>query len=169
MEKLIRSTLCYIENNGCYLMLFRDRKKDDINEGKWIGIGGKIEDGETPEECNTREVLEETGLILRSSHFHGIIQFRSDEYTDEDMYLYSSDDFEPADENAALEFSLSGMYIPPECEEGRLEWIRKTEIFGLPLWEGDKAFLKQLTEGRDKISMTISYIGDSCIVTDMEE
>ena len=85
------------------------------------------------------------------------------------MYLYSSDDFEPADENAALEFSLSGMYSPPDCEEGRLEWIRKTEIYRLPLWEGDKAFLKQLTEGRDKISMTISYIGDSCIVTDMEE
>lgn len=150
-------------------MLYRDRKKDDINEGKWLGVGGKIENGETPEECNAREVLEETGLVLRSAFFHGIIKFRSDEYTDEDMYLFSSDDFEPEDKNSADEFLRTGEYVPPECEEGRLEWIRKSEIFSLPLWEGDKAFLRLLTAGREKISMTVTYIGDTCTITDVEE
>ena len=82
-----KTTLCYIENKGSYLMLYRNRKPEDPNEGKWLGIGGKIEPGETADECNAREVLEETGLRLRSAVFHGVIEFRADSYEDEDMYL----------------------------------------------------------------------------------
>lgn len=140
-----------------------------MNEGKWLGIGGKIEEGETPDECNAREVLEETGLALKSAHFHGIIKFRSDEYTAEDMYLYSSDDFIPVDTTAAEIFLEKGSYIPPECSEGRLEWVDKTQILGLPLWEGDKFFLKKLIEGCDVISMTLKYTGNTCVCADMEE
>ena len=166
MSKLVRSTLCYIRHEGCWLMMFRDRKPDDMNEGKWLGIGGKIEEGETPDSCNAREILEETGLVIRSAVFHGVIKFRSDEYDDEDMYLYSSDDFEPADPEALSEFRATGVYELPECDEGRLEWIEEDWVMGLPMWEGDKAFLGKLLEGKERISMTLRYVGDTCIAQD---
>ena len=102
-----KTTLCYIENKGSYLMLYRNRKPDDPNEGKWLGIGGRIEPGETPDECNAREVLEETGLKLRTAHFLGVIRFRADMYEDEDMYLYVSDDFEPEDSVLRVEYLRS--------------------------------------------------------------
>ena len=91
-------------------MLYRNRKPDDPNEGKWLGIGGKIKAGESADDCNKREVLEETGLILNSWTFHGVIKFRATTYEDEDMYLYSSRDFAPADERAAERFAESGEY-----------------------------------------------------------
>lgn len=150
-------------------MLYRDRKKDDMNEGKWLGIGGKIEPGESPDECNAREILEETGLAVRSAVFHGIIRFRSDEYPAEDMYLYSTDDFIPEDPEAAEIFMTEGIYEPPVCSEGRLEWVSKDRVLDLPLWDGDRFFLRQLVSGKEKISMTLSYTGDICKVTDMEE
>lgn len=150
-------------------MLCRDRKKNDMNEGKWLGIGGKIEDGETPDECNYREVLEEAGLVLKRSIFHGVIRFRSDEYPAEDMYLYSSDSFEPADPEAADEFRRTGIYALPECDEGGLAWIEKSDVLDLPLWEGDKIFLRMLIEGQKNISMTLKYTGDKCTVSDLEE
>ena len=106
-------------------MLYRNRKPGDMNEGKWISPGGKVEEGETPDECVVREVLEETGLRLRSWTFHGVIEFRSDEYQDEDMYLYSSSDFVPADEEAARIFINTGRYEPPECREGRNREARR--------------------------------------------
>ena len=159
-----RTTLCYIRNKGRVLMLYRDRKPDDPNEGKWLGIGGRIEEGETPGECNVREVLEETGLSLRSARFHGIIKFRSDEYEDEDMYLYSSDDFVPADEEAAEAFKRTGRYPPPECDEGRLEWIAEGDLLSLPMWEGDRAFVEKLIEGQKEISMTLQYVGEHCTI-----
>ena len=159
-----RTTLCYIRNKGCMLMLYRDRKPDDPNEGKWLGVGGRIEEGETPDECNVREVLEETGLRLKSACFHGIIRFRADEYEDEDMYLYSSDDFEPEDEAAAALFRESGDYPPPYCDEGRLEWIPDEEILSLPMWEGDRAFVEKLLRGEKEISMTLQYIGEKCTI-----
>lgn len=159
-----RTTLCYIENSGAYLMLYRDRKPDDPNEGKWLGIGGKIEPGEEPDECNQREVLEETGLVLRSAHFHGVIKFRADSYEDEDMYLYSSSDFVPADAEAAELFERTGAYEPPACSEGRLEWIAKEDLPGLPMWEGDKAFLGELLKGAESISMTLQYTGEKCTI-----
>lgn len=159
-----KTTLCYIENDGCWLMLYRDRKPGDMNKGKWLGTGGKLEPGETPDECNAREVLEETGLRLRTAHFYGVIHFRADEYEDEDMYLYSSDDFEPADEEARRIYRETGRYEPPACSEGRLEWIPKTELLDLPMWEGDKAFIIKVLQGCREIRMTLSYTGDICTV-----
>ena len=157
-----KTTLCYIENNGCYLMLYRNKKPGDPNAGKWIGIGGKIEEGETPDECNNREVLEESGLVLRSANFRGVIKFRATTYEDEDMYLYSSDDFVPADEQAARIYAETGRYEPPECAEGELRWIPADELMSLPMWEGDRAFVSKLAEGGGEISMTLSYTGESC-------
>ena len=159
-----KTTLCYIENNGAYLMLYRNRKPEDPNEGKWLGIGGKIEAGESPDECNAREVLEETGLRLRSAVFHGVIEFRADSYEDEDMYLYSSSDFEPADEEAAKTFALTGAYEPPACSEGELAWIPGGRLMELPMWQGDREFLKELLGGAREISMTLSYTGEECTV-----
>ena len=146
-------------------MLYRNRKQADMNGGKWIGIGGRIEPGESPDECIRREVLEETGLILRSSFFHGIIHFRSDEYEDEEMYLYSSSDIEPADPLAAAEFAETGSYTPPDCDEGELHWIEKSRILELPTWAGDRAFLEEMLAGAEEITMTLRYEGDKCIVT----
>ena len=145
-------------------MLYRDRKPDDPNEGKWLGIGGKIREGETPDECNAREVLEETGLIIRRAHFHGIIEFRATTYEDEDMYLYSSSDFEPADQEAAVLFEKTGKYEPPECDEGELAWIERDELMELPMWEGDRAFLGELLNGAKEISMTLQYEGENCTI-----
>ena len=145
-------------------MLYRNRKPDDPNEGKWLGIGGKIEPGETANRCNAREVLEETGLIIKSAFFHGVIEFRADEYEDEDMYLYSTSDFEPADEDAARVFSETGDYEPPACSEGELAWIDRDELLKLPMWEGDRVFLTELLGGAEKISMQLRYEGESCTV-----
>ena len=149
-----RTTLCYIEDKGKWLMLYRNRKPEDPNEGKWLGIGGKIEPGETPDECNVREVYEETGLRLRSARFCGVIHFRADMYEDEDMYLYYSDDFAREDGKQAL----------PECDEGELRWIEGSKLLDLPMWEGDRVFLKRLLAGEREISMTLSYTGEKCTV-----
>ena len=152
-----RTTLCYIEDRGKWLMLYRNRKPEDPNEGKWLGIGGKIEPGETPDECNAREVMEETGLRLGSAHFCGVIHFRADVYEDEDMYLYYSDDFEPADR-------AEGVCTLPECDEGELRWIEASDIMDLPMWEGDRVFLGKLLASEREISMTLSYSGEKCTV-----
>jgi 8-oxo-dGTP diphosphatase len=159
-----KTTICYIENNGSWLMLYRNRKKDDMNEGKWISPGGKMEEGETPDECALREVLEETGLRLRSWTFHGVIEFRSDEYEDEDMYLYSSSDFVPDDEEAARRFAETGRYEPPECREGELVWVPHEKMLELPAWEGDRAFLTELLAGVKDINMTLQYTGEHCTI-----
>ena len=166
---MIRSTICYLENNGSWLMLYRDKKPGDMNEGKWISVGGKVEAGETPDECVVREVLEETGLRLLSAHFCGIIKFRADMYEDEDMYLYYSDDFEPYDPELLEKFRETGICLLPECDEGELAWIPAEEMTGLPMWEGDKVFLGQLLEGRRNISMTLQYTGESCKVLDQNK
>ncbi len=159
-----RTTLCYIEDRGKWLMLYRNRKPEDPNEGKWLGIGGKIEPGETPDECNAREVMEETGLRLGSAHFCGIIQFRADMYEDEDMYLYYSDDFAPEDPAAAEQYRAGGVCPLPDCDEGELKWIDAAEIMDLPMWEGDRVFLKRLLDGEREISLTLSYTGEKCTV-----
>ena len=125
------TTLCYIEQNDCYLMLHRVKKKQDINAGKWIGVGGHAIDGETPEECLLREVLEETGLTLTSYQFRGIVTFLCDEYEPELMCVFTADAF-------------TGTLI--ECKEGELHWISKKEVLQLPTWEGDKEFLCPLLE-----------------------
>ena len=160
-----KTTICYIENNGSWLMMLRDKKPGDMNEGKWISPGGKLEPGETPDECVVREVLEETGLRLRSWVFHGVIEFRSDEYEDEDMYLYSSSDFVPADETAARAFEETGEYVPPECDEGELVWVPRNKMLDLPAWEGDRAFLTEVLRGTKEINMRLQYEGETCTVT----
>lgn len=143
-------------------MLYRNKKADDPNEGKWLGIGGKIEEGESPDECNVREVLEETGLKLKSFEFHGVIKFRATTYEDEDMFLYSSSDFEPADEDAADLFRETGDYRPPACSEGVLRWVPENELLDLPMWEGDRAFVEKLLQGAGSISLTLQYTGENC-------
>ena len=145
------TTLCYIEKDEKFLMLYRNKKKNDMNEGKWLGIGGKIEPGESPDECCVREVFEETGIKLNSYHFYGVIKFRATTYEDEDMYLYSSTDFELPNEL-------------PECNEGELRWVPKSKLMDLPMWEGDKAFIQDILAGIDKIEMTLRYIGEECTI-----
>lgn len=145
-------------------MLYRNRKPEDPNEGKWLGIGGKIEPGETADDCNMREVMEETGLRLRSMHFCGVIEFRADMYEDEDMYLYVSDDFEPADPDALEAFLSTGVCPLPECDEGELKWIPENALMELPMWEGDRVFLGKILDGEREISLTLSYEGEKCTV-----
>lgn len=123
------TTLCYIEQDNKYLMLHRTKKSNDPNREKWIGVGGKVEAGESVEECLLREVMEETGLVLKKYQYRGKLYFHSDTYEDEIMYLYTSSKFE-------------GKLI--ECKEGELAWIEKSDILNLNLWEGDKVFLKKL-------------------------
>ena len=139
------TTLCYIEKDGKYLMLHRVKKQNDFNKDKWIGVGGKFEPNETPEECLLREVYEETGLTLHSYTFRGLITFISDKYETEYMHLYTADKF-------------SGTI--KECDEGILEWVDKKDVSALPLWEGDSLFLKLLDEYNGFFSMKLRYEGD---------
>ena len=140
------SSLCYIENDGKYLMLYRNAKKNDENAGKWIGIGGKFEDGESPEDCVCREVLEETGLTLVSYDYRGIVTFVSDKYGTEYMHLFTADKFDG-------EIST--------CSEGRLEWIDKNKLDKLPMWEGDRVFLALLDSQSNFFSLKLCYEGDT--------
>lgn len=140
------STLCYLEKDGKYLMLFRDRKENDENAGKWIGVGGKFENGESPDECLLREVFEETGLKLKEYRLRGIVSFVSDIYETEYMFLYTSGSFEG---------TLT------ECSEGRLEWIDKKSVPELPLWEGDRIFLNLIRDDKDFFSLKLVYERDS--------
>ena len=129
------TTLCYIEQDGKYLMLHRTKKKHDINENKWIGVGGHAEGTEGPEECLLREVKEETGLTLTSYRFRALITFVSDKQEPEMMCLFTADAF-------------TGKLIT--CDEGELVWVDKREVPKLPTWEGDAIFLDRLVadEGR---------------------
>ena len=146
---MIPSTLCYICKNNKYLMLHRVKKENDLNEGKWIGVGGKVEPGETPEECMLREVYEETGLTVTKSHCHGVIKFISDTWEDEDMYLFSASEYIGE--------------LNPDCNEGVLEWVDKDRVLSLPTWEGDKYFIKPLLDGEEHIDMLVSYEGDRLV------
>ncbi|MBQ9443207.1 MAG: 8-oxo-dGTP diphosphatase [Clostridia bacterium] len=139
------TTLCYIEKDGSYLMLLRNKKKDDLNEGKWIGVGGHFLEDESPEECLIREVREETGLTLNSFLLRSVVTFVSDKYETEQMFLYTSTDF-------------SGELI--DCDEGELRWIDKKEMYDIPLWEGDKIFLKLMDENQDYFALKLVYEGD---------
>lgn len=137
------TTLCYMEQNGKYLMLHRVKKEHDINEGKWIGVGGHFEEGESPEECLIREVREETGLILTSWRFRGIVTFMSDDCPTEYMCLYTADGFEGT--------------LAEECREGVLRWVDKDRVTELELWEGDRIFLELLTKDVPFFSLKLVY------------
>ena len=141
----INTTLGYIEQNGCYLMLHRVKKENDLNHDKWIGIGGKFEDKESPEDCMLRETLEETGLTLTHMEYRGIVTFVSDEYETEYMHLFWADEF-------------TGDIR--ECDEGVLEWIPKEKLRGLPKWEGDDIFLDLLEKKVPFFSLKLRYQGD---------
>ena len=139
------TTLCYIEKDEKYLMLHRTKKKNDFNGGKWIGVGGKFEKDETPEECLLREVREETGLCLENYALRGIITFISDEWETEYMYLYTADKWTG---------SLT------DCDEGELAWVEKEKVTSLPLWEGDRLFLELLNTEKRFFSMKLRYEGE---------
>ncbi len=141
------TTLCHIEKDGCYLMLHRVKKKNDLNQDKWVGIGGKFEDKESPEECNRREVFEETGLTLGKSRYCGIVTFVSDKWETELMHIFHSSDF-------------SGN-INNDCDEGNLEWIDKKKLLSLPLWQGDKIFLRLIDLKVPFFSLKLTYCGDT--------
>ena len=136
------TTLCYIRQDEKYLMLHRVKKKDDYNEGKWIGIGGKFQEGESPEECLLREVQEETGLTLTSYCLRGIVTFAAAKWETEYMYLYTADGF-------------TGQLH--DCDEGVLAWVPAEDVPQLPLWEGDKVFLELLREDAPFFSLKLVY------------
>ena len=142
------TTLGYLIHDGSYLMLHRTKKAVDPNHNKWIGVGGHVENGETPDECFFREVSEETGLTLGSARLRGIVTFLSDEWEDELMFVYTSDDF-------------SGTLI--ECNEGDLAFIPVDRILSLPLWEGDRIFLRELMEDAPFFTLKLKYQGDTLI------
>ena len=142
----MRSTsLVHLEKDGCYLMLHRVRKDNDENRDKWVGIGGKFEPGESPEDCAVREVREETGLTMRSWSYRGIVTFVSDEWGTEYMHLFHSTDF-------------SGELR--DCDEGELEWVDKERLLTLPIWEGDRIFLCLLDTDVPFFSLKLCYTGD---------
>ena len=140
------TTLCYIEKDDKYLMLHRVKKENDLNHDKWVGVGGKFEPDETPEECMLREVREETGLTLTKYQFRAILTFLSDEWETEYIHLYTASEF-------------TGTLL--ECDEGNLEWIPKSEIDKLKLWEGDKIFFRLLEEEHPYFSLKLVYDGDT--------
>ena len=146
------STLCYMEREGKYLMLYRNKKENDVNRGKWIGVGGKLEKGEAPEEGLVREVLEETGCRLISYKFRGTITFVYDDKEPEYIFTYTSESFEGE---------------PGSCDEGELRWVRKEDVLGLNLWKGDIPMLKRLMGGDDVFSIKLCYNND--ILTEIKE
>ncbi len=145
---MINTTLCHIEKDGKYLMMHRVKKENDLNHDKWVAIGGKFESGESPEEANAREVLEETGLTLGKVRYCGIVTFVSDEWGTEYTHLFHTTEF-------------SGDLI--ECNEGDLCWVDIKEVYNLPIWEGDKIFLKLLEEKAPFFSLKIEYVGDTLV------
>jgi len=140
------TTLCYIARGRDYLMLHRVKKEKDENKDKWIGIGGKFEEGESPEDCLLREVREETGLTLTSWRYRGIVTFVSDEWGTEYMHLFTAEAWEGA--------------LRQDCDEGELEWIDREKLLSLPIWEGDKIFLRLLDEDAPFFSLKLRYEGD---------
>lgn len=146
---MINTTLCYIEREEKYLMLHRIKKENDQNRDKWLGIGGKFENRESPFDCAKREISEETGLLASSLEYRGIVTFVSDEYGTEYMHLFKCRDFSGA--------------IKDDCNEGVLEWIEKKRLYELPMWEGDRIFLELLDKESPFFSLKLVYSGERLI------
>ena len=143
---MILSTLCYLEKGGEYLMLHRTKKEHDINKDKWLGVGGKFEAGESPEDCMRREIWEETGFTATEWRYRGLVTFVSDQWDTEYMHL----------------FTVSGWEGEPiECSEGELQWIAKKKLLTLPMWEGDRLFLELLDADAPFFSLKLRYEGET--------
>ncbi len=142
------TTLCYLRRGGDWLLLHRIRKDHDPNRGKWVGVGGKFEPGESPEDCLLREVREETGLTLTKYRFRGIVTFVSDEWGTEYMHLFTAD---------AWEGKLT------DCREGVLRWVPEPAVDTLPQWEGDRIFFRLIREDAPFFSLKLCYAGDSLV------
>lgn len=143
---MLNTTLCYVTRGDEVLMLHRVKKKKDLNKDKWIGIGGKFEGEESPDQCLLREAKEETGLTLTSWRCHGVVTFLSDQYEGEYMYLFTADGFE-----GALK----------ECSEGDLQWVSREFLNQLPKWEGDEIFLNLMWQDAPFFLLTLRYQGDT--------
>ena len=139
------STLCYIYKDDECLMLHRTKKENDQSHDKWLGIGGKFEDKESPEDCALREIKEETGLTVTDYRYRGLVTFVSDEWETEYMHLFTADGF-------------TGNII--ECDEGDLEWVKKKDVIKLPMWEGDRIFLDLIERDDPFFSLKLVYKGD---------
>ena len=148
------TTLCYIEKDDAYLMLHRVKKVNDENYDKWIGVGGKFEAGESPEDCLLREVKEETGLTLTDYRYRGLVTFVSDEWGTEYMHLFTATRFEG-------ELKI--------CDEGELVWVPKSEIENLNIWEGDKIFFRLLVKSDKFFSLKLTYRGDVLVGSEVRE
>lgn len=147
-DDVINTTLCYIQRGEEYLMLHRIKKENDLNKDKWVGIGGKFLDKESPEDCLLREVEEETGLTLTSYRYRGIVTFVSDRWPTEYMHLFTASSF-------------CGELR--ECDEGVLEWLPKDQLLNIPRWEGDDLFLKLIWQDAPFFSLKVCYEGDQLV------
>ena len=144
---MVNTTLCYIRRGEDYLMLHRVKKENDLNRDKWIGVGGKLEEGESPEDCLLREVREETGLTLTRYRYRGLVTFVSDQAPTEYMHLFTADGF-----TGSLK----------DCDEGVLEWLPRRKLLELPHWEGDAIFLELIArEDQPFFSLKLRYQGDA--------
>lgn len=146
------TSLCYLEKDGCYLILHRTKKEHDENGDKWIGVGGKFEYGESPGECAVRETREETGLTMLEPQFRGLVTFVSDEWGVEYMHLFTCSKF-------------TGSLI--DCDEGKLVWLPKAELLTKKMWAGDRIFLRALEERNDFFSLKLVYQGEDLVEAQM--
>ncbi len=148
MEELLQTTLCYLEKDGCYLMLHRVKKKNDVNKDKWIGVGGKFEPGEDALACAMREVLEETGYTMDHPRYRAMVDFYCPPWQPERMHLYTCDAF-------------SG--TPHPCNEGDLVWVPRDQVQALPIWQGDKIFFDLLDRDAPFFHLELFYQGDALV------
>ena len=146
---MINTTLCYLERGEEYLMLHRTKKENDLNHDKWIGVGGKFQDKESPEDCLLRETREETGLTLTSYRYRGLVTFISNLWPTEYMHLFTADGWTGE---------------PHPCDEGELAWIKKADLLSLPLWKGDQIFLDLLDRNTPFFSLKLQYEGDDLVL-----